>query len=174
MNTLKRMGLVSCALVMGFLHLSAYANNAGAYIQLSSAVTQAATGATNVAVFDVVAGQAGIETVRNKVTFHEDGIYFVMAAGQIAGIPQHSDATGDVDLWMLKNWKPVPNTTTRQSVLKGTTSALVIQSVLSIKAGDTVGIGFAASNPALGLLFLPATKHVPAIPSIVLTIYKIA
>ena len=173
MNKLKQMGLLSCALVMGFLHVSAYAKGVGAYIQLSSSVTQAARGATNVATFDTVAGKQGIEQIRDKVTFHEDGIYFVMASGQIGGMEHDSTATGNVDLWMFQNGKPLPNTTSRQSVSRGATSALIIQNVVSVKAGDTVGIGFSANNPLLGLLFLPATQNVPAISSIVLTVYKI-
>ena len=174
MNRLKQMGLLASALVISIFNPSVYANNAGAYIQLSSSATQAATGQTNVAIFDKVAGKKGIDTIRDKVTFHEDGVYFIMASGQVGVIKPGSKASGDVDLWFLKNGEAIPDTTSRESVVAGSSNALIIQDVLSVKAGDTIGIGYASSNPLLGLFYLPATKNVPAIQSIVFTVYKVA
>ena len=174
MNKLKQMGLLVSALVMVFFNLNVCAKNVGAYIQLSSSVTQAASGETNVATFNTVAGNAGIDEVRDKVTFHEDGVYFIMAQGQVGVVKPGSTASGDVDLWFIKNGTSIANSTSRQSVVSGASSALVIQDVLSVKAGDTIGVGYSASNPLLGLFFLPAKKNVPAIQSIVFTVYKVA
>jgi len=81
---------------------------------------------------------------------------------------------GYVDLWLIKNGKAVDNSNTRQTISKASTGVLVSQSIMKLKAKDTISVGFSASNPAMGLVAIPAANAEPAIPSIIFSIYKIS
>lgn len=173
MSKLKGVGLVVGAFFISMLNLNAYAANTGAYIQLSSTVSQAASAKENIAVFDTIEGGNGIERLRDKITFNVAGTYFVMVQGQAAAVKSGSQATGSVDVWLRQNDKPLGNSTSRGTVAPGSTGTLVTEDILQVKPGDTVSVGFGASVPELGFAAIPVTATVPGIPSIVITVYKI-
>jgi hypothetical protein len=152
--------------------LSAYAKDTGAYIQLFSSKTIEATSHETVVPFDSARGFS-IDQIRDKVTFHVEGNYYIMVEGQVGSIIPGAKESGYVDVWFRHNGQAVPDSASRHSVRDGSTATIVTQDILHIKPGDTVSVAFDVSNPKIGFVAFPAQGRVPTITSIDLTIYKI-
>lgn len=106
----------------------------------------------------------------------EDGVYFMMAAGQMG---RKSGALLRLcDLWLSVNGQDVPNTGVRSSapasLFVGDTIVLVTQVVLPLKKDDVINVllSVSAINEGLGLIYTEP-KGQAAIPSIIITMYKI-
>ncbi|MDP3561589.1 MAG: hypothetical protein Q8R83_05375 [Legionellaceae bacterium] len=154
--------------------LATNANSAAIeYTQLTSTQNQPAINASNLVAFETVDGIQNIGSALNKVVIKDSGFYFIMAVGQAGLIKSDASGTGYVDLWLIKNGTPLPNTGTRQGVNAEMTGSIVTQAIIQLNAGDSLSIGFSASNPSFGLLSIPATASVPTVTSFSLTIYKI-
>jgi len=173
METIKFFRLFSSFFMLSFLSFSAYALNSGGYAQLSSSQNQSANGPVNLAFIDKVDSLQNMSSTQNKVIVKADGIYFVMAAGQIGAIKKGVVDNGYVDLWLVQNGKVVANSNTRLTVNNAATGVLVSQTLMPLKAGDTISVGFSASDPSLGLVTIPATNGEPAIPSIIFSMHKV-
>jgi hypothetical protein len=139
--------------------------------QLSSLTTQSPTSAgTNLVKMDIVDElvEMGISPDKTKIIIKEDGIYLFIASGQVGATA--SGASGYMDLWFIKNGKPVPNSNCRQMIPDSTwTGTVSTQVALTLKAGDTVSLGYSASAPSLGFIFTQPDNE-PAIPSFLLAI----
>ncbi len=158
-------------LVLGSFSVSVYAQNTGAYTQLSSLQNQLATGSSNLALLETVNSMQNLSSTQNKITVKSSGLYFVMAAGQVGAIKE--GVNGYVDLWLIQNGKAVANSNTRLTVDNKSTSVLVSQTLIQLKAGDTISVGYSASDSSMGLIATPETNSEPAIPSIIFSMYKI-
>ena len=90
----------------------------------------------------------GITNKAGVVTVPEDGVYFVVAAGQIG---TKSGVKGTVRLWLRQNGKDVDNSNTEQAIANGFTAVLVCQGVMECKAGDKVELLQSTSGTGLGL-----------------------
>jgi len=112
----------------------------------------------------------GITNKAGVVTVPEDGVYFVVAAGQIG---TKSAVKGTVRLWLRQNGKDVDNSNCEQAILDPAfTTVLVSQGIGEFKKGDTVQAVFSGSAPGLGIIVRkPAGEAV--VPSIIFSIYKI-
>lgn len=148
------------------------------YAQLSSLMTQKPEGGgpllvkmeSNDAINGI--GHSDKEKI-DTITVMTPGVYFIMAAAQIG---REAGASDDhLDLWIKQNGKDVDNSNTRQSVKDAKfTSVLVCQGIAECKAGDTFNVVISASSPDKGLGIMATTpKGEPAIPSIILSMYKI-
>ena len=108
----------------------------------------------------------------SPVTIRKTGLYFVIAAGQV-GSNKKDTQGGYLDLWLIRNGKPVANSNTRQSVRAAEdTAVLVSQAAMELNAGDTLSLGFRVSqaNQGIGLIATPATSEEPGIPSMIFTV----
>jgi len=149
---------------------------AGDYVQLSSPTTQVASNANTpamVAIEDVDTGQ-GITKNSNSTEFtvKQSGNYFIMAAAQV-GAQKGSGRNGAVNLWLVKNGRPISNSNTQQNIgNESTTAVLISQTILPLKQGDRISVSFSASNTSLGLISTPMTNNEPAIPSIIFSMFK--
>jgi hypothetical protein len=112
----------------------------------------------------------GITNKAGVVTVPEDGVYFVVAAGQIGAKP---GVKGTVRLWLRQNGTDVANSNCEQAILDPAfTTVLVSQGISEFKKGDTVQAVFSSSAPGLGIIVRkPAGEAV--VPSIIFSIYKI-
>jgi hypothetical protein len=147
---------------------SAWASN---YAQLSSLDNQTGD-SSKVASLDTVDGIEGMSHNKTSVTVKQAGIYFVMAAGQVGSTSK--EASGNVDLWLTHNGKALSNSNTRYMVRDGNdTNVLISQTILKLKAGDSIGVGYSGTNSALGLISTAASNGEPAIPSIIFSMHKI-
>jgi hypothetical protein len=141
------------------------------YLQASSLEDQFATDTKpKLITMDSTDASAGITNKAGVVTVPEDGVYFVVAAGQIG---TKSGAKGNVRLWLRQNGKDVDNSNCEQSILDPAfTTVLVSQGIGEFKKGDTVQAVFSGSAPGLGIIVRkPAGEAV--VPSIIFSIYKI-
>ncbi len=143
------------------------------YTQLTSLQNQPATNTVNLASLETVDGIQNIGSALNKITVKDSGYYFVIAAGQVGAIKETS-SVGAVDLWFVKNGTALPNTGSRASVSSQLTSVIVCQTILPLNAGDSISVGFGASDPSFGLVTIPSANGKPAITSITFTIYRLS
>lgn len=143
------------------------------YTQLTSLQSQPASNAVNLASLETVDGIQNIGSALNKITVKDSGYYFVIAAGQVGAVTSTS-AGGTVDLWFVKNGTALPNTGSRASVSSQLTSVIVCQTIVPLNAGDSISVGFGASNPAFGLVAIPSANGRPAITSMTFTIYRLS
>lgn len=109
----------------------------------------------------------------------EPGIYYAMISVQVGADKNatesgYIDLSGYLDLWLTHNSKPIPNTNTRQYINNGSTSVLLTQSILQLKANDTVGATFFTTNPSFGLIAIPAGKLEPAVSSVLFSMFKLS
>lgn len=105
-----------------------------------------------------------------------DGVYFIMAAGQIGRTS--GSLLRFIDMWLAVNGKETLNSNVRGSVpsslFVGDTYVLITQAALSLKAGDILNVMMSVSavDNGLGLIATKPEKE-PLIPSIIFTMYKI-
>lgn len=144
-----------------------------AYAQLSALTTQNPGRSGNAILhWDSVDATLNMDVSADKksVIVKEPGVYFIMTSVQAGSIDQTT--TGYVDIWLIRNNKQLANTGSRVTVDVPTgVSINVSQSVLSLQAGDTLGIGYSVSGPSLGIVYLQPEKE-PGITSI-FTILKL-
>jgi len=113
---------------------------------------------------------AGITNNNGVVTVPEDGVYFIVAAGQIG---TKSGVKGTVRLWLRQNGKDVDNSNCEQTILDSAfTTVLVSQGVGELKKGDTVQPVLSASAPGLGII-VRKPEGEAVVPSIIFSMYKI-
>ncbi len=158
-----------------FLLFKAEALVATAYGQLSSLTTQMPTSAgANLVKMEVADELLNIDLSpqKTKLIIKEDGVYFIMASGQVGAVS--SGASGYVDLWLVKNDKQVPNSNCRITINDSAeTDVLISQAALTLKTGDTISSGFSSSGPSLGFIFTQPDNE-PAIVSFLFSIFKLS
>ena len=107
-----------------------------------------------------------------QLTVAATGVYKVLSSVQM-------DNTGvgarDGEVWIAVNGTAVPNSATRIQVNQNTELVMAVEWFLPLSAADTVEIQAAASGGAgVQALAIPAAGYIPAIPSIITTITRIA
>jgi len=150
------------------------------YAQLSNSTDQTpATTDPMLVRFDTQDAITGIGHDLKKpedIIIEEDGVYFILAAGQVGR--KSGSLLRFIDLWLRVNNKDLPNTTVRASapasLFVGDTFVLVVQVVMPLKKGDVLNVMLSvnAENEGLGLI-VSKPKNEPLIPSIIFTMYKI-
>ena len=140
---------------------------AAPYAQLSSTETQMG-GTAKVVTFNACDGASRLSSFGGAVGFPDGGNYFITAAGQIGGA-----GTGRVRLWLRLNGKDVENSSAEQSVIDGSTSVLISQSVISVKAGDKLTLVFSSTSPEIGLIATQEGAE-PAIPSMIFSAFLVS
>jgi len=150
------------------------------YAQLSDSTDQTpATTSPAVVKFDTQESINGIGHNLKKaenLTILEDGVYFILAAGQVGR--KSGSLLRFIDLWLRVNGKNLPNTTVRASapasLFVGDTYVLVTQAAIPLKKGDVLNVmqSVNAEHEGLGLI-VSKPENEPLIPSIIFTMYKI-
>jgi hypothetical protein len=106
------------------------------------------------------------------ITVNATGVYKVLSSVQM------NNAMGgarDGEVWIAVNGTAVPNSATRIQVNQNTELVMAVEWFLPLSAADTVEIQAAASGGAgVQALAIPAAGYIPAIPSIITTITRIA
>lgn len=150
---------------------SAFRVDGTAYAQLSSTESQVAASAGKVISLNQTDSAKDVENNKGVVTIKTAGVYFVMAAGQVAGATNKEK--GSVRLWMKQNGMDVANSNTEQSIDSGFTGVLVCQGVMECKAGDKVELIQAATGTGVGMI-ASTPKGEPVVPSMILSIIKVS
>lgn len=150
------------------------------YAQLSDSTDQTPTATSPMVVkFDTQNSINGIGHDLKKpgdITMLEDGVYFVLAAGQVGR--KSGSLLRFIDLWLRVNGKGLPNSAVRASapasLFVGDTFVLVTQAAIPLKKGDVLNVmqSVNAEHEGLGLI-VSKPENEPLIPSIIFTMYKI-
>jgi hypothetical protein len=99
------------------------------------------------------------------------GVYKVVASVQL---DRTAGGNSEIDMFPAVNGTAVPNSATKVNINQNEESVMTVEWFLSLNANDRVSIvlySVDAGNQALGV---PAAPPVPAIPSIITTILRIA
>lgn len=142
------------------------------YAQLSSQQNQI-TEDPSLVIFENVDSISGLKLeTKNKLVVKEDGLYFVSLAGTIGD--KKFSRPGNVNLYLIKNNNIIQNTAVSKLVNEWhTKDQISAHAILSLKVGDIISIGFSASGPGIGLVSIAESPNNPAIPSVILSMFKI-
>lgn len=147
-------------------------NAATTYGQFSSLFTQMPGTKSSIVKFDSidVIKNLVVSPSKDKIIIKEDGVYFLIASGQVGALTD--PANGYMDLWVVRNDRPVANSNARMSIRDASeTGALITEVIVELKTGDTVSFGFSASNPNLGFIYSEPANE-PAVVSFYVSIFK--
>lgn len=161
-------------LILCCLATNAWAEKSAIYAQLSSDQTQVIglEKSKHILINSDEINGVELNQTKDSIKIKESGIYYIMAAGQV-GTREKQNETGYVDLWLLKNGKIIANSNTRQATGPHFTTVLASQYVTYLKAEDSISFGFSATRPSLGLIATKPDNSEPAIPSIIISVFKI-
>jgi hypothetical protein len=124
---------------------------------------------------DYINGGITHSTTRNSqdVIVNQPGSYLIVAAGQVG--KTSGSTTCNVDLWLGLNGEFVANSNTRASVnVVNDTIVLVSQSIMPLKANDTVNTVMSVSHAGQGCgLINISTPGEPNIPAIIFSMVRI-
>ena len=81
---------------------------------------------------------------------------------------------GDLEMWIAVNGTAVPNSATRLQINQNVETVLAVEWFLDITAGQSISIVLYSTSNGMRALSLPAAPPVPAIPSIITTVVRIA
>jgi hypothetical protein len=164
--------MITTACIAGiFLALAGGALAAPVYLQSSSIEDQFATDTKpKLITMNSTDASLGLTNKDGVVTVPEDGVYFVVAAGQIG---TKSSVKGTVRLWLRQNGKDVDNSNCEQAILDPAyTTVLVSQGIGEFKKGDTVQAVFSGSAPGLGII-VRKPEGEAVVPSIIFSMFKL-
>ena len=85
------------------------------------------------------------------IKYNTSGLYFVIACGQV-GSDINTFGSGEVHLWTRLNDVDVPNSNTIQTIRSGSTAVLVSQTIVTLKANDTIKLMFSTTDNRLGMI----------------------
>jgi hypothetical protein len=106
------------------------------------------------------------------ITITNAGTYKVLASAQCD--KTSGGGAGDLEMWVSINGTAVPNSATRLQINQNTESLMTVEWFLDVLAGQTVSVSLYSSTTGLQALAVPASAPVPAIPSIITTVLRIA
>jgi hypothetical protein len=145
---------------------SAFLVSSGDYAQLSSSESQPCEPASKTVNLNQTDAAKGITNQAGTITFGQDGVYYVIAAGQVLG-----GGSGLVRLWFRMNGTDVDNTTTEQFLTRGETAVLISQRVARAKAGDVMTLSHSGKGTKLALA-ASRPRGEPVIPSMILSAFR--
>jgi hypothetical protein len=109
----------------------------------------------------------------SDITITDAGVYKVLASIQCDNTA--AGGTDDMEMWVAINGTPVPNSGTRVAINLNQETLMTVEWFLDITAGQNVSVVAYATVPGLQVLAVPAPlPTVPAIPSIITTVLRIA
>lgn len=123
---------------------------------------------------DAISGIGLQNNAFTRIEIKQSGSYFIVAAGQVGASDHAPSAVGHVDIWLVRNGAPIPNSGARQYIdHKKDTVVLVTQAVMPLNVGDSLSVGYSSTLPTLGLIAKNAHGDEPAIPSMMFSLFKI-
>ena len=99
------------------------------------------------------------------------GVYKILASAQC---DKTTANPGDIEMWIAVNGTAVPNSATRSQINQNQELVMTVEWIVDLAVGDDVNVAFASIAQGLRLLAAAASAPVPAIPSIIVTLVKIA
>jgi hypothetical protein len=148
-----------------------------AYGSFSSTQTQALT--SNVALpitYDTAdltpVGMTCALAPSSDIVITRAGTYKCLASAQCD--KTSGGGAGDLEMWVAVNGTAVPNSATRLAINQNIEQVMTVEWFLDVSAGDAVSVNTYSPDSGLRLLAVAASSPVPAIPSIITTVLRIA
>ena len=148
-----------------------------AYGSFSSTQTQALT--SNVALpitYDTAdltpVGMTCALAPSSDIVLTRAGTYKCLASAQCD--KTSGGGAGDLEMWVAVNGTAVPNSATRLAINQNIEQVMTVEWFLDVSAGDAVSVNTYSPDNGLQLLAVAASSPVPAIPSIITTVLRIA
>jgi hypothetical protein len=161
-------------LVMGLFFVASSSLYSGAYGQFSSLESQfpSPTGKKLIKIETLnYLNNLELAPTKDKVIIKEKGVYLILASFQVGSLT--GETSGYLDFWFVKNGKQVPNSGNRiTSHSSGEVNGFLLQIIEPMEPGDTIGMGFFASSPSLGILFFNPDNE-PAMTSAMVSVVKL-
>jgi len=145
------------------------------FIQASDSSNQAPGVTTPVQVsFNTTDGSSGIVNSSGNFTISEAGLYMIIAGAQIGEVSNNGNV--NVDVWLRKNATDIPNSGVRNFVTSTLDTKVVMTNVIArFAAGDVLKVMMSVDDSSHGAgLRALAPAGEAAIPSIILSVYKVA
>jgi hypothetical protein len=141
----------------------------------SSTITQAVAPTTVVPlVYDTIdIPPVGLTCVTPSanITVANAGRYKVLSTIQC---DKTTGGSGFLDMWINVNGTAVPNSATRIEIAQNQELILAVEWFLDLTAGQAISISLYSPGTGMRALAIPAAAPIPAIPSIITTINRIA
>ena len=118
----------------------------------------------------IAKGAMSISINKQTIMVGKDGVYFMIAAGQVGGAEGHG--VGSVRLWLRQNNIDVAKSNTEQTVINDYTTVLVTQGVGEAREGDKLQILQSARGAGVGLI-ATKPKGEPVVPGMIFSLVKI-
>merc|ERR1712113_480917 len=119
---------------------------------------------------DGIKGVTFSEENPSVIGIESDGTYMIIIAPQVGGADVEGLATAD--FWVRLNGEDVANTNVRWKAFHDYTDVIIIQGVYGgLVAGDKVEVMGSGINSEIVLI---EEEGQPAVPSIIVTVYKIS
>jgi hypothetical protein len=161
---------------------TAFANSAKAcyaspacYGSFSSTQTQTITATTPLPVIyntaDIDAFGVSCDLPSADIVIGVAGVYKVLASAQC---DRTGLLTGEIDMYVSVNGTAVPNSATRLVVNQNLESVMTVEWLLDLAVGDEVAVVVYSGVAGNQLLAVAAASPVPAIPSIITTVVRVA
>lgn len=145
------------------------------YGSFSSTQTQTLTATTPLPVIyntaDIDAFGVSCDLPSADIVIGIAGVYKVLASAQC---DRTALLTGDMEMWVSVNGTAVPNSATRININQNIESVMTVEWLLDLAVGDEVAVVVYSGVAGNQLLAVPAASPVPAIPSLITTVVKIA
>ena len=99
------------------------------------------------------------------------GVYKIVASAQC---DRTAVGLGDLEMFPTNGVTPFPNSATRVQINQNQELSMTVEWLLELDAGGFFNILFFSSTAGQRILSIPATVNVPAVPSIIVTVVKVA
>jgi hypothetical protein len=99
------------------------------------------------------------------------GTYRILASLQC---DKTTALSGDLEMWIAVNGTAIPNSGTRTQINQNQESVMTVEWMTPLNKNDAVSIVLASAAGGLQALAIAAAAPVPAIPSIIATVQRIA
>jgi hypothetical protein len=99
------------------------------------------------------------------------GVYRILFSLQLN---RSGGSIGSIYAYPVVGGTPVPNSTTKMSINNNQEDCLTVEYILSLTADEPFGINCYSPSAGQEALAIPATVDYPAVPSVILTLNRIA
>ena len=106
-----------------------------------------------------------------NILINVGGVYRVLASLQC---DRTMGGNGELDMWIAVNGTAVPNSATKLQINQNEELVMTVEWLVTLAIGNTVSINLFSPNIGMRALAVAAAPPVPAIPSIITTIQRIA
>lgn len=111
------------------------------------------------------------QTAPSTIRIGTAGVYKILASAQC---DRSAVGVAELDMFLQIGLVPVPNSATRIQINQNQEVVMTVEWIVELDVGDEVFVQFFSPVVGMQLLAVPSAGGVPAIPSIITTLVRIA